>query len=57
MLFFELTLVFGLVGVSFNIASTWAVFTLSFAVAFQIVTTVPARDLEGFRDGFANRFG
>jgi hypothetical protein len=57
MLFFELTLVLGLVGVSFNIASTWAVFTLSFAVAFQIVATVPARDLERFRDGVANRFG
>ena len=57
MLFFELTLVFGLVGVSFNIASTWAVFTLSFAVAFQVIATVPTRDLEGFRDGVANRFG
>jgi hypothetical protein len=57
MLFFELTLVLGLVGVSFNIASTWAVFTLSFAVAFQVIATVPARDLERFRDGVANRFG
>ena len=57
MLFFELTLVFGLVGVSFNITSTWAVCALTFAVQFAIVATVPTRDLERFRDGVANRFG
>ena len=57
MLLFELTLVFGLVGVSFNVASTGAVCALTFAVQFAIIATITARDLERFRDGVANRFG
>ena len=56
MLFFELTLVFGLVGMGLNITGTWAVLTLSFTVAFQVVATITTHDFERFRNGIANRF-